>query len=126
MPIRVFAHHIEISDETRRYVTEKAQHLRRIFDGMITVRVTLEAEKQRRVAEIVANVSHGPPVVTRVTKQTLAEAIDLAFDKIEAQLRKHKDKLRNHHRVREHAATEPSPSTPEEASDTAGPRRATE
>lgn len=112
MPIRVFAHHVELSEDMRLHVVEKAEHLRRIFNGMFTVRVTLEAEKERRVAEVTANVSHGAPVVTRVTTQNLLEAVDLAFHKIEAQLRKHKDKLRDH-RVREEAAAAPEPEAPE-------------
>ena len=112
VPIRVFAHHVELSEDMRLHVVEKAEHLRRIFDGMFTVRVTLEAEKERRVAEVMANVSHGAPVVTRVTTQNLLEAVDLAFHKIEAQLRKHKDKLRDH-RVREEAAAAPEPEAAE-------------
>jgi len=118
VPIRVFTHHIDVPERTRQHVTRKAERLRRIFDGLSTVRVTLEAEKQRRVAEIVANLSHGPPVVTRVTTQSLREAIDLAFDKIEAQLRKHKDKIRDH-RAREHGTAKPSAAAPQEAPDTA-------
>lgn len=100
MPIQVFAHHMELAEETRRRVVEKAEHVRRIFDGVLTVHVTLDAEKERRMVEIVANVSHGAPVVARVTTQNLNEAIDLAFDKVEAQLRKHKGKIRDR-RVRE-------------------------
>ena len=120
MPIQVFAHHMELSDDTRQRVTEKAQHIRRIFDGVVTVHVTLGVEKERRFVEIVANVSHGSPVVARVTTQNLQEAIELAFDKVEAQLRKHKEKVRDH-RVREQAAAgapEAAPDADEEAEET--------
>jgi len=110
VPIQVFAHHIEIDEETRRRVVEKAQHIRRIFDGVVTIHVNLDAEKERRCAEIVANVSHGAPVIARVTTQNLNEAIDLAFDKTEAQLRKHKDRVRDH---RGHGAPA-APMSPEE------------
>ena len=109
MPIRVFAHHMELTDEIRHHVTERAEHIRRIFDGIITVHVTLEAEKERRSVEVVANVSHGSPVVSRATTQSLTEAVDLAFHKIEAQLRKHKDKLRDH---RGHGAEAAAPEAP--------------
>lgn len=95
MPIQVFAHHMELSEETRERVRAKAEHIRRIFDGVLTVHVTLDQEKERRMVEIVAKVSHGAPVVARVTTQNLNEAIELAFDKVEAQLRKHKDKIRD-------------------------------
>jgi len=106
VPIQVFAHHMHLTDETHQRVTQKAEHIRRIFDGVLTVHVTLDAEKERRLVEIVANVSHGAPVVARATTQNLNEAIELAFDKVEAQLRKHKDKIRDR-RVREHVGVEP-------------------
>ncbi|MBM4031154.1 MAG: ribosome-associated translation inhibitor RaiA [Planctomycetes bacterium] len=109
MAIQVRAHHMELAAETRERVTEKAEHLRRIFDGVLTVHVTLDAEKERRFVEIVANVSHGAPVVARATTLNLNEAIELAFDKAEAQLRKHKDRIRDR-RMREQV-----PEAPEEA-----------
>ena len=114
MPIRIFAHHMELSEAVKGYVTRKAERLRRIFDGMLTVRVNLDAEKERRTAEITANLAHGPSLVTRVTRNDLREAVDLAFHKIEAQVRKHKDKLRDH-RAREQAAAKsagPPPAAP--------------
>ena len=119
MPIRVFAHHVDLTDDLRRRVTEKAEHIRRIFDGIVTVHITLDAEKERRMVEVVANFSHGAPVVSRVTTQNFTEAIELAFDKIEAQLRKHKDKLRDR-RVREHGAAARPATGAEEVADEPG------
>ncbi len=107
MPVQVFAHHMQLTEATRRRVTEKAEHIRRIFDGVLTVHVTLDAEKERRLVEVVAKVSHGAPVVARVTTQDLGEAVELAFDKVEAQLRKHKDRLRDH-RSRERGGSLPA------------------
>ncbi len=117
MPIQVFAHHVHLSDETRQRVIEKAEHIRRIFDGVLTVHVTLDAEKERRLVEIVASVSHGAPAIARATTQNLTEAIELAFDKVEAQLRKHKDRIRDR-RAREHgAAPPPDEAAPEPGTD---------
>ncbi len=112
MPIQVFAHHMQLPEPLRARVIEKAEHIRRIFNGVLTVHVTLDAEKERRFVEVVANVSHGSPVVARVTTQNVAEAIELAFDKAEAQLRKHKDRIRDH-RPREYGAEAPPPTAPD-------------
>jgi len=100
VPVQIVARHFDLADAMRKRITEKAQHIRRIFDGVLTVHVTLEAEKGRRLAEVVANISHGAPVVARAATPSFAESIELAFDRAEAQLRKHKDRLRDH-RVRE-------------------------
>lgn len=96
MPIQIAAHHVEVTACLRERISEKATHMRRIFDGITTLHVTVTAEKERRTAELVANVSHGAPVVAKVTAASLDAAIQEVFEKVEAQLRRHKDKIRDH------------------------------
>jgi putative sigma-54 modulation protein len=96
VPIQIAAHHVELSNLLRRRIRRKAQHMLRVFDGVVTIHVTLSAEKERRVVEFVANVSHGAPVVAKVTADSLEVAIKDAIAKVEAQLRRHKDKVRDH------------------------------
>lgn len=105
MKIEISGHHLEITEDIRRYVTEKAEGLRHFFDGVTSVHVMLQAEKERRIAEVVAKVSHGAPVVARavVEGENVYTAINFAVDKVETQLRKHKDKVRDR-RIREAAA----------------------
>jgi putative sigma-54 modulation protein len=89
-------HHVSITDEMRDRVAEKVEHLSRIFDGITTLRVTFDQGRGLHNCEFVANVSGAPPVVGEVSADTVTAAIDGAAGKVEAQLRKHKDKLRDH------------------------------
>ncbi|MFP4056101.1 MAG: ribosome hibernation-promoting factor, HPF/YfiA family [Candidatus Brocadiia bacterium] len=97
MQIELSAHHLEVTDELRGYVQHLADRLEHFFDGVLCLHVTLQAEKERRIAELVANVSHGPAVVAKVSTDNAYASLHKAADKVEAQLRKHKDKIRDHH-----------------------------
>jgi ribosomal subunit interface protein len=46
-------------------------------------------------AELVLTLSHGAPLVARARGENFRAAIDIAADKVERQLRKHKEKLRD-------------------------------
>lgn len=101
-------HHVSVTDEMRDRVEEKAEHLSRIFDGIVTLHVAFDEERGLRICEFVANVSGGSPVVAKVSADTALAAVDGAASKVEAQLRKHKDKLRDHRgRARKQRPTPP-------------------
>ena len=95
--VQIAAHNVEVTDAVRELVHERAGHLMRFFDGLSTVHVTLGAEKERRLAEFVAHVSHGAPLVSRAEGATLSAAIHEAAEKVETQIRRHKDRIRDHH-----------------------------
>lgn len=115
MKIEIAGHNLEITDDIRSYATEKAEGLSHFFNGITSVHVMLMAEKERRIAEVVANISHGAPIIGRVAVEgeNVYTAINLAADKVEAQLRKHKEKIRER-RIREAAPEPPEAPEPEE------------
>jgi len=94
--VQVAAHHVHVSESIRELIQDRADHLLRFFDGVSTVDVTLSAEKERRIAEFVVNVSHGAPAVGKAVADGLAVAIHEAAEKVETQLRRHKDRIRGH------------------------------
>jgi len=110
-------HHVPITEGVRSHIEEKADHLARIFDGFTTLHVAIDTDSGDQVAEFTANLSHGGPLVAKAKAGTLHAAIEQAADKVAAQLRRHKEKVRDR-RVRPSKAT-PSPETlGEEESDT--------
>jgi len=108
-------HHVEITDAIRSHVEDKAEQLARIFDGITTLHVAFNRERGLFLAEFVANVSRGAQVVAKVSADSLPAAIELAAEKFGAQLRRHKDKVRDH-RVR--ASQPEAPSEEPDADDT--------
>lgn len=94
--VQVAARHVDVSEGIRELIQERADHLLRIFGGVSTIHVTLSAEKERRIVEFVANVSHGAPAVGKAEADDLAVAIHEAAEKVGTQLRRHKDRIRGH------------------------------
>jgi len=109
--IQIAAHHFHVGDRLREVIEERCDHLMRFFDGVTTIHVTLNTEKERRIAELVANVSHGAPVVAKAIADDMYVAVHEAAEKVEKQLRRHKDKIRDR-RGREAEPGEPAAEEP--------------
>ena len=112
--MQIAGHSAHISDGFRDLIHDRAEHLIRIFDGITTIHVTVTVEKERRIAEIVANVSHGAPVVGKAVADDLGAAFHEAVEHVETQLRRHKDRIRDHRGRGPQAASAPGPADEEE------------
>ena len=99
MQINITGHHVEITPALRAYATEKMQRLSRHFDHVISVNIILKVEKLRQLAEATVNAS-GRTLFATDTAMDLYAAIDGLVDKLDRQVRRHKERLKNHHHVK--------------------------
>ena len=97
MNLTVTGHHLDITDSLRHYVTSKMDRLERHSDNVTDVHVILTLEKQRQKAEATVNVK-GAQLFAETIEEDMYAAIDLLTDKLDRQLIKHKEKLKDHHR----------------------------
>ena len=97
MQINLSGHHIEITPALRSYVTTKMARLERHFDSVDTARVTLSVEKLRHKAEATLHLS-GADLFADANDENMYAAIDALVDKLNRQVRKHKEKSTNYHR----------------------------
>lgn len=95
MQITVTGHHVDITDSMRDFVNSKLERLERHFDHVTNVHVVLGVEKLRQKAEATVNVS-GAQVHAQAEDQDMYAAIDALMDKLDRQILKHKEKLKNH------------------------------
>ena len=96
MQLNVSGHHIEITDSLRDYVESKIEKLERHFDIVSSVHCILTVEKLRHKAE--ANVKvNGGTIFAETTEEDMYAAIDGLVDKLDRRVRKHKEKLVDHH-----------------------------
>jgi len=96
MDIAVSARHIELTEPIRQYAEEKAARLPKFFDRITEISVIVnKADNDNKEVEIITSAEHTDPFVVRVTGPDMYALIDEATDKLERQLRRHKDKLRN-------------------------------
>jgi putative sigma-54 modulation protein len=98
MQIKLTGHHIDISQALREYVQEKFERLERHFTHVIDAHVVLTVEKLRHKAEASMLVS-GNRLFADAEEADMYAAIDGLVDKLDRQVVKHKEKLKDHHRI---------------------------
>ncbi len=106
MNLHLTAHHLEITPAIRDYATEKFDKIKRHFENVvIDVNVILSVEKLKQKAEATMHVS-GKNLFVECEDENLYTAIDMLVDKLERQVRRHKEKLsdRRHDDSGKHAA----------------------
>ncbi len=97
MQINLTGHHVDITEPLRNYVNDKFERLERHFDHVTDVHVILSVEKLRHTAEATMHLSGGK-VFADSTQEDMYAAIDGLADKLDRQIKKHKEKLTDHHR----------------------------
>jgi putative sigma-54 modulation protein len=97
MQLNITGHHVEVTDSLKAYVAEKLERLEKHFDHVNNVHVILSVEKQRQKSEATVNVN-GASLFADSTEEDMYAAIDSMTDKLDRQIKKHKEKLKDHHR----------------------------
>lgn len=97
MQLNITGHHVEVTDSLKAYVAEKLERLEKHFDHVNNVHVILSVEKQRQKSEATVNVS-GASLFADSTEEDMYAAIDSMADKLDRQIKKHKEKIKDHHR----------------------------
>ena len=100
MNLKISGHHLELTPSLREYVQNKLERIKRHFDNVIDVSVTLsvdsltEKEKRQR-AEINLHL-RGKDLHVESEAQDMYAAIDLLMDKLDRQVLKHKGRIQDH------------------------------
>ncbi|MFA7388127.1 MAG: ribosome-associated translation inhibitor RaiA [Thiohalobacteraceae bacterium] len=97
MQIILSGHHVEITDALRQYVNAKMERLERHFDNVTDIHVVLSVEKLRQKADANLLLS-GTKLFADATDEDMYAAIDALVDKLDRQVKKHKEKTTDHHR----------------------------
>jgi putative sigma-54 modulation protein len=99
MQLNLSGHHIDITPALRDYVTSKLlERLERHFDNMTNIHVVLSVEKVRQMAEATVHVS-GAKLFANAEHEDMYAAIDMLADKLDKQVKKHKEKMKDHHQA---------------------------
>ncbi len=98
MQINVTGHHVDMTPALNDYVKAKLGRLERRFDNVTSVKVVLTVEKLLHKAEATIRVSGGE-LYADAAHADMYAAIDALGDKLDRQIRRHKEKLTDHHRA---------------------------
>lgn len=91
MQLNISGHHIEMTDALKAYVEDKLSKVKRHFDNITNVQVTLTVEKERQKAEATIHLS-GHDIHASSEHEDMYAAIDLLSDKLDRQVVKYKEK----------------------------------
>ena len=98
MQVIVSARHGQLSAATQERVAEKVEKLRRFFDRITRIEVTVNLENREAPrVELCVSAEHTSDFVATDTGE-LSAALDKVVHKLEQQLRKHKERVQDGHR----------------------------
>lgn len=95
MQLNISGHHLDITEAIRQHAEEKLSKIRHHFDHLINVNMILEVEKDVQKAEATIHIS-GADLFAKAQSNDMYVSIDQLVNKLDAQVRKHKEKLSNH------------------------------
>jgi putative sigma-54 modulation protein len=112
--ITISGRHGHLSPATQDKIAEKVEQVRKFFDRMTAIGVTVDLEhRDRPSVELRVRAEHHDEFVAVAEGDSVFAALDAVIDKMENQLRRFKERLKGR-RATPHKHLEP-PSPPEEA-----------
>ncbi|MCR9296837.1 MAG: ribosome-associated translation inhibitor RaiA [bacterium] len=97
MQVNVSARHGSLTAHDQQVIQEKAERVRRLLDRVNAVEVTVDLQHlDSPHVEINVSAEHAPDFVASATASTVVSALDGAIQKVEQQLRRHKEKITGH------------------------------
>ena len=96
MQVNLSGHHVEVTDALRQYVGDKIKRIERHFDNVTDIQCILTVEKLEHKAEATIHVS-GATLFADAVEDNMYAAIDALADKLDRQVKKHKEKTTDHH-----------------------------
>ncbi|MBF8781754.1 ribosome hibernation-promoting factor, HPF/YfiA family [Pseudomonas fulva] len=94
MQVNISGHHVEVTPSLRDYLDQKLKRLEGHFDKITNVQVILKVEKLQQKVEATLQIPGGE-VVANAEDADMYAAIDALADKLDRQLKKHKEKQQN-------------------------------
>lgn len=95
MQLNITGQNIELTEALKEHTQNKMKKLESHFDHVTNAHVILKVEKERQTAEATVHVS-GADLFADSTETDMYAAIDQMASKLDAQIRKHKEKLKDH------------------------------
>ena len=95
MNLLIHGNHIDVTPALRDYVSGKLARIERHFDQVIDANVQLTVEKVGQRAEITLRL-RGNNIHVESVEEDMYAAIDTLMDKLDRQVLRHKDRVKDH------------------------------
>lgn len=98
MQVAITSRHGSIKPEFREYITRKSEKLVRYLDQVSEIDVTLEFEGDRVTVEMLVEIEGYHSIVAQVEGEDAGATFDRTLNKMEHQVHRYKEKLKDHRR----------------------------
>jgi putative sigma-54 modulation protein len=98
--------HGHVSDATQAVMQEKVAKVTRLYDRISAIEMTIDLEHRDKPSVDLKISAKKHDFVAVSQAENLLTAVDAVIDKIEQQLRKHKEKVQDRHRSAGHREVE--------------------
>ena len=95
MQISVTGRHVKVTDEVKAYAADKAGKLPRFYDRVQAIEVILDQEGDDFTVDMIVTAEGRNHFIAHEAGPDTFALIDLIVDKLERQLRRHKERFRN-------------------------------
>lgn len=95
MNINITARGYKAPDRLKKYVNEKLNKKGRLYEGVFDADVILSYEKLTQIAEVKMKTSN-KLIIAKEKSEDVFKSIDMVVDNIDRQIKKHKEKQREH------------------------------
>jgi putative sigma-54 modulation protein len=96
MNIDITGQHMDVTEALKTYIHEKLARLERHFDHMGGAHVVMTVQKERHLIEAKIPIA-GEILFANAEATDMYAAIDVLTDKLDRQVKRHKEKLADHH-----------------------------
>lgn len=97
MNVSIVARHVKLTDAMRDYAREKVEGLPHFYNSLQSANITFDVDAGEHVVEIVAAAKRKSVFVAHHRSRDMYACVDQCVHKLEEQLRRHKDRVRNRH-----------------------------
>jgi len=94
--ITVTGRHVDLSSDIREYAEEKSGKLTKFYDRIHEIEIIFDHESEQFTVDMIVRADRKHTFVASETGPDTFVIIDTVVDKLERQLRRHKEKNRNH------------------------------
>ncbi|MBG1232949.1 ribosome hibernation-promoting factor, HPF/YfiA family [Aestuariivirga litoralis] len=99
MQIKITGKHIDVGDGLRQHIEERLQSFReRFFEGSVHGNVTVEKQRGRFLSDCSLHLATGLHLQAHSENADPMACVDLSLNHLEKQLKKYKQRLKDHHR----------------------------
>jgi putative sigma-54 modulation protein len=98
--IKISVRHGHLNGEAQAFIRDKADKLPHLFERLTMIEVTVDlSHKDLKTVEFVVQAEHKHDFVGRESHAELLSAVEGALCKVEAQLRRYKERIQDHRRT---------------------------